>query len=175
MAKRKAKDIVKFTTKFWAMIGERIVRALSRRTFERGTDIRGKKFKKYSTIGGKYSYRSYKARGMTRISDGKKLKAFEGQRTDRTVGRVNLKLTGQFANQLVRGRTTKRGVVYGWDSRGEIVDFQKAQGRDIFGSSSQFFGMSKKEIKIWAVGMERFLEKNIKKWESEKITLRIGK
>ena len=144
---KKASDITKFTPKTWVDIGERLVGSILQRTFVDGKDWAGKRFKKYSD-----SYREFR------------------QKKGRNTNTVDLTFTAKTRRNLRRRRTTKSGVELGWNQRGNIIESQEDLGRTVLKPKT---GLSKSEEKIVEEGLGRFVDKQIRKYTSETVTVKI--
>lgn len=141
-------DSVKFTTNFWAKLGERLTKSLLVRTFQKGVDVSGKSFKKYSE-----SYRKFR------------------KKKGRNVSPVDHTFTGRFQKNLKRGRTTKRSVEYGFNQEGAKVDYAESNDRDILGST----GVDKKEGDLIVAETGDFIDDRLKAWSRETVRVKVGK
>ena len=141
-------DSVKFTTNFWAKLGERLTKSLLVRTFEKGVDVAGKSFKKYSEGYAKFR----KKRG-------------------RKTSPVTHTFTGRFQKNLKRGRTTKKGVEYGFSQEGAKVDYAESNDRDILGDT----GVNKKEGALIGDSVGDFIDERLNKWARETVRVKVGK
>lgn len=141
-------DSVKFTTNFWAKLGERLTKSLLVRTFQKGVDVSGKSFKKYSE--GYKKFRKKKGRNTSPV--------------DHT-------FTGRFQKNLKRGRTTKSSVEYGFSQEGAKVDYAESNDRDILGDT----GVDKKEGDLIESEVGDFIDEGLKAWSRETVRVKVGK
>ncbi len=140
-------DATKFTVKFWGILGEKLTKMLLVRTFTKGIGADGRRFKGYSD-----GYKKFR------------------QKKGRKVTPVTHTFTSAFQKDLKRRRTTKKSVEYGWRKEGDKVEWAESNDRDILGKT----GVSRKEEKLIESSLGRFIEKNINKWASKSVRVRIG-
>ena len=140
-------DSVKFTTKFWGQLGERLTKMLLVRTFTKGIGADGKRFKGYSE-----AYKEFR------------------QKKGRRTSPVTHTFSARFQKDLRRRRTTKTSVEYGWQKEGKKVEWALDNERDILGVT----GVSKKEGKLIEDMVGKFIEKNIKTWANKSVTVNVG-
>tara|TARA_B100000965_G_scaffold295373_1_gene253398 strand:+ start:281 stop:745 length:465 start_codon:yes stop_codon:yes gene_type:complete len=150
-------EVVKTSNKFMKTLASDIIDIIQLDA-SRGKFQNGKSGRQYRSE----AYKKYKARGMTSLRTGKKLKAFENQSTDTETAFVNMKLTGRTFRGM-RASSRKNTGIITYD-RGEIV-LGNQKRYDIYDLT-----LSNK-LKVMR-DVEKLYEKNIKKYTSKDIVIK---
>lgn len=171
----KLSDVINIPVTESRKIGGRLVRKILSDA-AKGIMQDGKRGIKYSTKGGKYSYRAAKARGMKKLDPRRgKIKgqaryfSVAGLSTDKNISNVNLRLTGRMLRSLVvnRSRTTKNQIVLTFVGEGGKVLANKSKGRDVQNLRSNNLKFARDEI-------SRVHGKKIKQWARKPVNITVG-
>ena len=146
------KSVPTFTTAFWKMIGDEVSDRIQVHT-KSGSDVKDKKFKKYSP-----KYEDAKAAGKFRRQSSRSKKP-------------DLTLTGDMLRNLQTRSANKEGAIIGWSgTNAQKVQWNADMGREITTTANPVT----KKIKVWIekkVGTR--IDRNIKAVD-ETTTLVIG-
>ena len=149
--KMKASQIPDFPVSLWKKIGGRAATRIVKNA-DKGLDRKGKKFKKY-----KESYENLKKEGKA---------APKGVSASRQISPPNLRLTSTMLNSISAQDASKTGVSIIFRDALK-VEGNKKRGRDIVGLSPDNLNQAQKTL-------TDFIGKNIEKYESKPITIKVG-
>jgi len=150
----KAQDILKLPSSLWAKVGGK---AATRIVKDSDKGLGTKKGKRYKFDGYTDKYKTLKAEGKA---------GPKGVSTSRQTSPPNLRLTGTMLNSISAQNATNFGVDIIFRD-GLKVKGNADRGRNIFGINEQ----NEKEI---TKNLSNFINKNIKKYASKPINLKVG-
>jgi len=138
----KLTDIIKTDEKFWLQVGTK-VKTLVLEDADKGILPNGT-----SSYRSK-QYKKYKANGMNRFSDGKRLKGFGGSRISTNISAVTMKLTGRLWQGFQPQSVTKNSVDMAFRPQHRNVKTEKIlEGNKVIDSRRDLLTLSDKNNQI---------------------------